>query len=53
MKGKSAKVAETSVLNTSSEDANRVNSTWTCRGGLLDYRLNVIFIGFRDVNGNH
>lgn len=53
MREKSAKVAETAVLNTSSEDANRVNSTWTCRGGLLDYRLNVIFIGFRDVNGNH
>lgn len=25
------------ILNTSSEDANRVNSTWTCSGGLLDY----------------
>lgn len=50
---KSAKIAETSILNTSSEDANHVNSTWTRRVSLLDYRLNVIFVGFRDVNENH
>lgn len=41
------------ILNTFQEDANSVNPTWTCSGGLLDYCLNVMFIRFIAVNGNH
>lgn len=40
-------------VNVSQDNANCVNSIWTCSSGLLDYCINVMFIRFRDVNGKN